>query len=82
MPWGQGHATEALTAIVTLAKPLGLRRLEAICHPDNVASLRVLEKCGFANEGRLPRHSVFPNLDRNRPLDVLRFARSFSPSSG
>src|SRR5262249_54999274 len=45
--WGRGYATEALTAIVTSASVLGVRRLYALCHPANRASIRVLEKCGF-----------------------------------
>ena len=30
---------------------LGLHRLEAACLPENHASQRVLEKCGFQKEG-------------------------------
>src|SRR6478672_11964157 len=31
--WGQGYATEALSAIVSLARILAVRRLYALCHP-------------------------------------------------
>jgi ribosomal-protein-alanine N-acetyltransferase len=44
--WVNGYATEALTAIVDIAKKLGVVRLYALCHPDHPASARVLEKCG------------------------------------
>src|SRR5262245_2340885 len=48
--WGKGYATEALTAMVQVARDLGLRRLTALCHPSHRASLRVLEKCGFVRD--------------------------------
>ncbi len=43
--WGQGIATEALLQLLTVvvARPLTAH----VAH-DNVGSLRVLEKCGFA----------------------------------
>lgn len=72
--WGRGLATEALLAMVALARELGAWRLETICHPGNAASLRVLEKGGFTREGLLRRHTVFPNLFPNlesaEPQDV------------
>jgi len=45
---GQGYATEAVNAAVmwALQQP-GATRVEAETEPDNKASQRVLEKCGF-----------------------------------
>jgi len=74
--WGFGYATEALAGMVALAPELGVRRLYALCHPAHAASTRVLEKCGFAREGLLRRHSEFPNLQPG-PSDVLIYARVF-----
>jgi len=74
--WGFGYATEALAGMVALAPELGVRRLYALCHPSHAASTRVLEKCGFAREGLLRRHSEFPNLQPG-PSDVLIYARVF-----
>ncbi len=52
--WGQGLATEALSRLFRFAfQELGLHRLEADVHPDNVACLAVLEKLGFQREGYL-----------------------------
>ena len=73
--WGLGYATEALRAMVALATGLGVHRLYALCHPDHVASRRVLEKCGFAEQARRRRHCEFPNLRPGRPADVLCYAR-------
>jgi len=72
--WRRGYATEALRAVVTLAGPLGVRRLYALCHPEHQASARVLEKCGFSREATLHRHTVFPNLAPDEPGDVLCYA--------
>lgn len=60
--WGRGYATEALGAMVGLAVELGVRRLYALCHAENRASARVLEKCGFRLEGRFAESGGFPNL--------------------
>jgi RimJ/RimL family protein N-acetyltransferase len=72
--WGRGYATEALRQVVTTARECGVRRLYALSHPENRASLRVLEKAGFACEGTLRRHAVFPNLVPGEPLDVLCYS--------
>lgn len=45
--WGRGFATEAATAMVDIARTLGLTRLEGSHFSDNPASGRVLEKLGF-----------------------------------
>lgn len=49
---GQGYATEAVGAAVhwALQQP-GVKRVEAETEPDNRASRRVLEKCGFLPTG-------------------------------
>lgn len=48
----QGYMTEALTALRGHAfRALDLSRLEAACLPDNIASRRLLERCGFEYEG-------------------------------
>ena len=75
--WGQGYATEALRAMVTLAETLQLRRLYAICHVDHRASAHVLEKCDFIREGILRQYSAFPNLGSGEICDVLCYARVF-----
>lgn len=74
--WGRGFATEILMAMTELAETLGVVRLYAVCHLDNVASQHVLEKCGFTREGILRRHTTFPNLGPDR-TDVVCFARAF-----
>lgn len=44
----QGYATEALTAFLpVMGRKLSLQDVEGVCDAENVASIRVLEKCGF-----------------------------------
>lgn len=79
--WGRGFASEILAAAVALAPALGVVRLEAYCHVDHRPSRRVLEKGGFAHEGVLRRHAVFPNLGPE-PCDVACYARVWPPDDG
>jgi len=52
--WGRGLAHEALTAVVNHAfGAMGLHRLEADIDPRNAASIRSVERLGFALEGHL-----------------------------
>ncbi len=50
--WGRGYATEsALTLIAFAFGELGLDRIVAVALETNVASRRVLEKCGMTEVG-------------------------------
>jgi ribosomal-protein-alanine N-acetyltransferase len=63
--WGRGLATEAGEASIDFARSiLGLKRLVAMVHPENLASARVLTKLGFAIE-RSVRYSGVPDTDVN-----------------
>ncbi len=47
--WGRGYATEAGRAAVRFAfDTAGVDELIGLVHPDNTASIRVLEKCGMS----------------------------------
>src|SRR5260370_20004147 len=51
--WGQGFATEAALAWARAGfDEFHVDRLGAFVHPENVASIRVLEKLGFLAERR------------------------------
>ncbi len=52
--WGQGFATEAAQGLLGWAyDTLDLNRVQSETDTRNVASARVLEKCGFQREGTL-----------------------------
>jgi RimJ/RimL family protein N-acetyltransferase len=72
--WGQGFASEALAAVLTALGGTTVWRVEAFCHPEHTTSTSVLEKAGFELDGRLRRHTVFPNL-APEPQDVLVYSR-------
>ena len=72
--WGSGYATEALARVVDVAKEVGVKRLHAFCHPEHLASWRVLEKCGFAREATLRLYAEFPNFLPGEPCDTLCYA--------
>ena len=45
---GKGYATEAVKAFIpVIAKKLNLKEVYGICLAENIASVHVLEKCGF-----------------------------------
>jgi [ribosomal protein S5]-alanine N-acetyltransferase len=49
---GQGIATEAVNLLVRyLFETKRVNRIRLVIHPDNIASRRLAEKCGFRHEG-------------------------------
>lgn len=59
--WGHGYATDAARALIDFGfQTLGLHRITAAVGPDNRASVVVLKRLGFTQEGRLRDH-VFTN---------------------
>lgn len=60
---GRGCATAAAGLLTRWAiAEAGLRRIEGLVEPDNIASIRVLERCGFQREGLL-RDFLAPGTD-------------------
>jgi ribosomal-protein-alanine N-acetyltransferase len=52
--WSQGVITEVMkTALAFGFENMGLNRIDAMLHPENIGSRRVLEKSGFELEGIL-----------------------------
>lgn len=73
--WGKGLMVEAVTAVTDWAfsEPT-ISRVRAICDSENRASIRVLEKAGFSNEGILRNWAIHPNISA-LPRDCVSFAR-------
>ena len=73
--WGRGFASEACTALIEIARTLGLSRLEASHFIDNPASARVLDKLGFESLGIIaPRMSCARGEEVPARLMRLRLA--------
>ena len=52
--WNQGFMTEALIEVLKFGfRNMGVNRIEAFVHPDNLASIKILQKLGFQKEGQL-----------------------------
>jgi ribosomal-protein-alanine N-acetyltransferase len=61
--WGRGIMSAALAAFTPFAlSEFRLRRLYALVLDWNPASMRVLEKCGYAREGRLRKSALKDGL--------------------
>lgn len=76
--WGQGLATAACRAIVAWAQLQGLVRIQATLLIGNDASLRVLERAGFEQEGRLRKYRWV----EGRARDVLVYSHLPAEPSG
>ncbi len=69
---GGGIATGAVALAVDHAfGPVGLHRVEATVRPENAASLRVLAKLGFRDEGLLRRYLEVDGAWRDHQLLAL-----------
>ncbi len=53
--WGHGYATEAVLAMIEIARKFELAGLQAYSFIENPASAKVLEKAGFADLGEIIR---------------------------
>ncbi|HEX8228630.1 MAG TPA: GNAT family N-acetyltransferase [Chloroflexia bacterium] len=64
--WNRGYATEAArSAIGYCFDTLGMNRVEALCYPENQASLRVMLKAGMAHEATLREYMVIKGVHRD-----------------
>jgi RimJ/RimL family protein N-acetyltransferase len=74
--WGRKLMSEVLPMLLgELERDPTVFRVWAVCHVDNTASARLLERAGLALEGRLARYGLFPNLS-DEPQDTLLYARA------
>ncbi|MDF1796318.1 MAG: GNAT family protein [Coxiellaceae bacterium] len=69
--WGKGITTAAIQKCVDYAfDTMGLKRIEAITVPENVASQKVLTKSCFKHEGTLRNYKFY----NNQSMDIEMFA--------
>lgn len=73
--WGKGYATEITNALLDHAfDTLHVRRVCALCHPDNTASWRVLEKCGMRREAHYKEKCRYIKHGKVSWQDELEYA--------
>jgi len=72
--WNKGYATEVVKALVTFGfEMMNLNRIEAFVTPGNDASIRVLKKSGFLEEGIVrERDLIKGKLEDGVILAILR----------
>ena len=72
--WNKGYATEAVKALVTFGfETMNLNRIEAFVTPGNDASIRVLKKVDFLQEGIVrERDLIKGKLEDGVILAILR----------
>ena len=70
--WNNGFATEGCRAILRELRGLsGVRSISTFVDAENVASIRVLQKCGLKEETRVPSFFAFPNQSEKRKDCIL-----------
>lgn len=70
--WGKGIATEASRALVNFGfTSMGLNRIQATVYPENIGSVKVLEKLGMKYEGQLRQHILRNDVFRDRAVYSL-----------
>lgn len=73
--WGQGYAAEMTPVLIDCCfDRLHLHRVNAVCHPENVASWRTLEKCGMRREALLKKKCRYEKHGRTSWEDELEYA--------
>ena len=64
--WGQGLMSEVLPMLVRFGfEQLGLHRMDARVEPENGASVRLLKKLGFKDEGMLRERTLHADGSRS-----------------
>lgn len=69
--WHRGYATEAVIAMIDIARGLGFGGLQAYSFIENPGSTRVLEKAGFINSGVITRE--YPKRGGLRRVHHFKF---------
>ncbi|PAD27480.1 GNAT family N-acetyltransferase [Niallia circulans] len=69
--WGQGYAKEAISCLIQSAfTDLHLNRIEAKIEPDNINSIKLIEKLSFTYEGTLRK----AEKAKNRFIDLRLYS--------
>ena len=69
--WGKGVMQEALSAIIHFAfTSMGINKIEAKIEPENTASIKLLEKLNFSQEGLLRQHE----FEKGKYIDLAIFS--------
>lgn len=74
---GNGYAAEACKAVIDYGfRKLKVRRVIAMCNPDNIPSWKLLERLKMRREGHLHKNIYFKTNEKNEPIwnDTYEYA--------
>lgn len=63
--WGKGIMLKSIKAIVKFIQQAGVVRIQATVINDNMRSINLLERCGFAKEGLLKKYEIVQGIHRD-----------------
>ena len=69
----QGFMTEAVNAVANQFFSIGFKRITIKANPENIASCKVAEKCGFEREGLLRSYDFLQVL--NKREDIVLYSK-------
>lgn len=75
--WHNGYATESVKALINYAfKEMKVRRIIAMCNPENEVSWRLLERVNMRREGHLRQNIYFKVTVNKEPIwqDTYEYA--------
>lgn len=67
--WGNGYATETVTALLALARGMGLTEIVARCHRNNITAAQVLKRSGLHQDLEASGEDSGQDLRFIKPLD-------------
>lgn len=71
--WNNGYMTEALQGTIEFGfHKMGLHRIEAKVAPENIASVKVLHKVGFSQEGLLRQYNYGNEFRDTLMMSILK----------
>jgi RimJ/RimL family protein N-acetyltransferase len=80
---GSGYATQAIALLVEWGfRQLGMERVQALVHPDNARSARVLDRLGFHREGLVRAYRPGEGGREDRLLYSLLPGELVAPACG
>lgn len=69
--WGKGYGGEAWAAMLRhLVEQRRIRKVTGGCAADNLAMVRIMQRCGMIEDGRRARHYLYDGKE----VDVVYFA--------
>ncbi|PJM78578.1 N-acetyltransferase [Bifidobacterium scaligerum] len=73
--WGRGYATEITRSLLEYCfDTMHIHRVCALCHPDNIGSWKVMEKCGLRREAHYVKKVKYVGKDGTHWEDELEYA--------